>query len=64
MAEFAYLVRRDEEVIRRKIRARIIKAHDRPALIPCRELLKYGVDLSDAAKLLTHRTTEAVGASN
>jgi len=51
-AEFAYLARLHAETVREKIRARIIHAKGRPARIPCRELLKFGVDLGDAARLL------------
>ena len=50
--EFGFLVRYDPQVVRRYIRQRRIKAHGRPARIPCRELEKFGVDLGDAAILL------------
>lgn len=50
--EFGFLVRYDPQVVRRYIRQRRIKAHGRPARIPCRELEKFGVDLGDAAVLL------------
>ena len=50
--EFGFLVRYDPQVVRRYIRQRRIKAHGRPARIPCRELEKFGVDLGDAAALL------------
>ena len=50
--EFGFLVRYDPQVVRRYIRHRRIKAHGRPARIPCRELEKFGVDLGDAAVLL------------
>jgi len=49
---WAFLVRYDPQVVRRYIRQRRIKAHGRPARIPCRELEKFGVDLGDAAVLL------------
>ena len=57
--EFAYLSRHNREVIRQKIRARVIEAFGRPYRIPCRELLKYGVDLGDAARLLHRRAQDA-----
>jgi hypothetical protein len=50
--EFGFLVRYDPQVVRRYIRQRRIKAHGRPARIPCRELEKFGVDLGHAALLL------------
>ena len=50
--EFGLLVRYDPQVVRRYIRQGRIKAHGRPARIPCRELEKFGVDLGDAAVLL------------
>ena len=50
--EFGFLVRYDPQVVRRYIRQRRIKAHGRPARIPCRELEKFGVDLGDAGILL------------
>ena len=50
--EFGFLVRYDPQVVRRYIRQRRIKAHGRPARIPCRELEKFGVDLRDAGILL------------
>jgi len=50
--EFGFLVRYDPQVVRRYIRQRRIKAHGRPARIPCRELEKFGVDFGDAAVLL------------
>ena len=59
--EFGFLVRYDPQVVRRYIRQRRIKAHGRPARIPCRELEKFGVDLGDAAVLLAERTSTAAG---
>ena len=56
--EFAYLVRLHPETVREKIRARTIVAHKRPAKIPCRELLKFGVTLADAAQLLAARAAD------
>lgn len=59
--EFGLLVRSCDEVIRRKIRRRKIKAlgGDRgtPYLIPCRELLRFGVNLEDAAVILSSKET-------
>ena len=60
--EFAYLVRYDPETVRCKIRKRQIKAFDRPARIPCRELLKFGVDLRGAAILLSQRSRQPIAA--
>lgn len=53
--EFAFLVRLTPDTIREKIRQRQIKAHGRPAHIPNRELLRFGVSLHDAAQLLAAR---------
>jgi hypothetical protein len=50
--EFAYLLRWDEETVRRMIRRRELKATGRPARIPVRELIKFGVTLEDAALAL------------
>ena len=61
--EFGFLVRYDPQVVRRYIRQRRIKAHGRPARIPCRELTKFGVDLGDAAALLAERTQMVVANS-
>ena len=55
-AEFAYLVPETPESIRRHIRQNKIKATVNPSKIPCRELLKFGVDLADAARLLHARS--------
>ena len=54
--EFGFLVRYDPQVVRRYIRQRRVKAHGRPARIPCRELARFGVDLGDAAALLAERS--------
>ena len=61
--EFGFLVRYDPQVVRRYIRQRRIKAHGRPARIPCRELAKFGVDLGDAAVLLAERLQTAAANS-
>ena len=55
-SEFAFLIRETPESVRRRIRDKEITAHGRPAKIPCRELLKFGVDLADAARLLHERS--------
>ena len=60
--EFAYLVRETPESIRRHIRQKKIKATGNPAKIPCRELLKFGVDLADAARLLHARSQQQLSA--
>ena len=52
VGEFASLVRLHPEVIRRKIRGRVIKAEGRPHLIPRSELARFQVDLADAAEYL------------
>jgi hypothetical protein len=61
--EFSFLIRRCAEHVRRQCRARIIKTAPQKGndayRIPCRELLKFGVDLTDAAVLLRDREKEA-----
>lgn len=47
--EFALCVRHNVDVVRRKIRKRIISAKGRPAMIPPSELAKFGVAKEDAA---------------
>jgi len=51
-AEFGFLVRLDEETVRRKCRAREINARRGPWRIPVKELLKWGINLDDAAVAL------------
>jgi hypothetical protein len=58
--EFGFLVRYDPQVVRRYIRQRRIKAHGRPARIPCQELRKYDIDLAYAAILLAERSMKPV----
>ena len=48
--EFAFLVRRSTETVRREIRAGEIESHGRPARIPSQELRKLGIDLDAAAR--------------
>lgn len=55
-SEFAFLVRLTPSTVREQIRQRRIKAHGRPAKIPNRELLKFGVSLTDAAQVLSARS--------
>ena len=50
--EFAQCVRLGPETIRRRIRARIIKAYGRPSQIPVAELAKFGVSPEQAALIL------------
>jgi hypothetical protein len=56
--QFAFLTQHHVQVIRRKCRARIIKAFGYPKRIPPRELLAFGIDLADAAVALHERPTE------
>lgn len=51
--EFAKCVRLGRETIRRKCRARIIKAHGRPYQIPISELSKFGVTPEQALQVLS-----------
>lgn len=51
--EFARCVRLDVETVRRKCRARIIKATGRPHRIPVSELAKFGVTAEDALRILS-----------
>ena len=51
--EFALCVRLNVDVVRRKIRDRIISAKGRPAGIPPSELAKFGVSKEDAALRLS-----------
>lgn len=55
-SEFAILIGETPESVRRRIRRKGIKAHGRPSKIPPRELVKFGVDLADAARLLHERS--------
>lgn len=50
--EFAQLIRRDEETVKRKIRRREVTAIGRPALINVSEALRYGLTIEDARNLL------------
>ena len=51
-SEFAVLIRREEETVRRMIRRREIAATGRPALINFSEALRYGLTVDDARELL------------
>ena len=51
--EFAKCVRLGEETIRRKCRARIIKARGRPYQIPISELAKFDVSPEQALRILS-----------
>jgi hypothetical protein len=53
--QFAYLVQLKTDTVRRKIRARNIVGKGNPIRIPVRELLKFGVNLDDAARALHYR---------
>lgn len=58
--EFAFLTRYNTEVIRRKCRARVIKAYGNPLRIPPKELLAFGVSLDDAAVALHGRAEKKI----
>lgn len=57
--EFARVVRRKEETIRKAIRARRIKAFGPPYNIPNSELARYGVSADEALRVLASNTGEA-----